>query len=47
MKILAEIFSIDLAEVEEMIRGRLKERSEWPQILRLETPAGRRNGSHA
>jgi hypothetical protein len=46
-EILAEIFSIDLPEVEEMIRDRLKERSEWPQILRLEARAGRRNSSRA
>jgi hypothetical protein len=46
-EILAEIFAIDLPQVEEMIRDRLKERSDWPQILCLETPAGRRNGNRA
>jgi hypothetical protein len=44
-EILAEIFAIDIPEVEDMIRDRLKERSEWPQILCLEPPGGRRNGS--
>lgn len=40
-EILAEIFAIDTLEVEDMIRDRLKERSEWPQILYLESqPAG-------
>jgi hypothetical protein len=45
-EILAEIFAIDILEVEEMIRDRLKERSEWPQILCLESqPAGGRGKS--
>ena len=45
-EILAEIFAIDMLEVEEMIRDRLKERSEWPQILYLESqPAGSRGKS--
>jgi hypothetical protein len=46
-EILAEIFAIDILEVEEMIRDRLRERSDWPQILCLENPAGRRNSSRA
>jgi hypothetical protein len=40
-EILAEIFAIDMLEVEEMIRDRLEERSEWPQILWLESQGGR------
>jgi hypothetical protein len=43
-EILAEIFAIDIPEVEVMIRDRLKERSEWPQILCLEDQPARSRG---